>query len=119
MLKDDGVIADERGVFTKATSTGPEIGPARTLSSHMRARGLRLRGCPCLSRPVAAPASMWAGRGEDDHRAETVASPLRVPTPLLSKQFGTGASLLDQEEWEVKKMIDRRRMEKSYQYRVR
>ena len=62
---------------------------------------------------------MWAGRGEDDYGAEMVASPFRVPTPLPSKQFEPGASLLDQEEWEVKKMIDRRRMGKSYQYRVR
>ena len=37
MLEDNGVIGAERGASTKATSAGLEIGPGRTLSSHMRA----------------------------------------------------------------------------------
>ena len=74
MLKNDGGVADESGPFAKATSAEPEIGPARTLSSHTRGEPEAL-GCSNSSiiaetpnkpfnRPTfpSAPASTGAGR---------------------------------------------------------
>ena len=134
MLEDDSIIADEYGATAKATSVEPQIGIARTLSPHKKEEPNAL-DCvdaltglehpteqlePPASSEGASPQNLCGQAvGEVDHGAETVASPPSATTPSLPQQSELGASPFEREEWEVKRIVDKRKMGKGFQYRVR
>ncbi len=134
MLEDGSIIANERSASAKAVSVEPQMEPARTLSSHEKEQPKALDGVDALTahkpptEPLDPPASPDGALpqnlyrrvvGEVDHGAETVASPPSANAPWLHQQSESGASPIEQEEWEVKRIVDRRRMGKGFQYRVR
>lgn len=51
--------------------------------------------------------------------AKSVTSPPSATTPSLPQQSESGASPLEEEEWEVQRIVDKRRIGKGFQYRVR
>ena len=55
---------------------------------------------------------------EDRHGAPAVPSPRSATTPLLSRQSEAPTSTLE-EEWEIRKIIGKRRTGKGYEYKVR
>lgn len=112
----------------------PQIETARTLSFHKKEEPKAL-DCvdaltalehptelidPPASSEGASPQNLCGQAvGEVDHGAETVASPPSATTPSLLQQSESGVSPFEQEEWEVKSIVDRRRIGKGFQYRVR
>ena len=57
--------------------------------------------------------------GEGDHGAETVGSPPSATTPPPPRQSEAGLSLLEEEEWEVRRILGKRWVEKGSEYKVR
>jgi len=103
----------------------PQIETARTLSFHKKEEPKALEHPtepldPPASSDGASPQNLCGQAvGEFDRGAETVASPPSATTPSLPRQSESGASPFEQGEWEVKRIVDRRRMGKGFQYRVR
>ncbi len=56
---------------------------------------------------------------EDEHGTAVVANPLSASTPPLSKPSGAGPLVLEEEEWEIRNIVGKRRAGKGYEYRVR
>lgn len=52
--------------------------------------------------------------GEDEHGAAAVASPPSARTPLLRQQSEASSSVLEEGEWEIRKIVSKRRAGKSY-----
>jgi len=57
--------------------------------------------------------------GEDDHRAAVVAIPPSASAPLLSQQSKAGPLVPEEDEWEIRKIVCKRRAGKGYEYKVR
>ena len=55
--------------------------------------------------------------GEEDHGAAAVASPPSAITPPLSPHAQNAA--LEEQEWEISKIVGKRRAGKGYEYKVR
>ncbi len=134
MVDDDGEKTGESGASTRATSVEPEIGNTPLLSSSRREELKILRDLDTLTAPdplvepldrptspdVALPQHS-DGRVvyEDENGAAAVASPPGASTPLLRQQSEAGSSVLEEGEWEIRKIVGKRRAGKGYEYRVR
>jgi len=134
VINDEGGKTGESGASTRATSVDPEIGTAHLLSSLRREELKTVRGLDALTTPnppvepldrpsspdVALPQHLDRRVvGEDEHGAKAVASPPSASTPLLRQQSDAGSSVLKEGEWEIRKIISKRRAGKGYRYRVR
>jgi len=133
VVGDDDEKPDETGGFTRATSVEPKIGPATLQSSPLReqteAHGyLGTYTTKFTTEPIDRPISPSAalpqypcGRvvSEDDHRAAAVASPPSAITPPLPRQSEARTPALEQDEWEFRKIVGKRRVGKGYEYKVR
>lgn len=131
MIDDDG---GESGASTRATSVEPEIGTAHLLSSHPREELKTLGGLDALTtpeppvEPLDRPTSPDVAPpqhpdrlivGEQDNGAPAFASPPRVSTPLPLPQSEAAPLVLREGEWEIRKIIGKRRAGKGYEYKVR
>jgi len=132
VLEDDEQTS-EMGGFTRATSVDSKIGPVTLQSSHPREQ-VKTHGCLSTStteptiEPIDRPTSQNTvlpqrpcGRvvSEEDHGAAAVAGPPSAITPPLSQQSQAPNASLEEQEWEIKKIIGKRRVEKGYEYMVR
>ena len=132
MLEDDEQTS-EMGGSTRATSVDSKISPVTLQSSHHREQ-VKTHGClstyttePTIE-PIDRPTShntvlpqRPCGRvvSEEDHRAAAVAGPPSAITPPLSQQSQAPNASLEEQEWEIQKIIGKRRVEKGYEYMVR
>jgi len=122
------------GTSIRATGAEPETGMAHLLSSHLREEPKTLGGLDTLvapdppvqpldrpTSPDVAPPQYPDGRvgGEDDKGARAIASPPSASTPPLIPQSEAGPLILEEEEWEIRKIVSKRRAGKGYRYRVR
>lgn len=130
MIDDNG----ESGTSTRATSAELETETAHLLSSHSREE-LKTLGCldassipeppiepldRSASTNVAPPQYLCARvSSEDDHAAAAVASPPSASTPPSPQQSQARTSILEEEEWEIRRIVGKRRAGKGYKYRVR
>jgi hypothetical protein len=124
----------ESGTSTRATSAELETETAHLLSSHSREE-LKTLGCldassipeppiepldRSASTNVAPPQYLCARvSSEDDHAAAAVASPPSASTPPSPQQSQARTSILEEEEWEIRRIVGKRRAGKGYKYRVR
>lgn len=133
MLEDDGVIANKSGAFAKATSVDPEIGPSRAINSHTRGEP-KVLGCSDapptaepLNKPPKGPTSpnrplpQDPSRGvvcEDDRSRTAVGIP---PGATISppQQCEAQFSALEVKEWEIRRLVGKRRVGRAYEYKVR
>lgn len=127
-------MADEISAPIKAASIKPETGTTYLLSSLRREdlKTLSSLNAPITPDPPTEPLD-WPtspaialpqhleGRdvGKDDHGAAAVASPPNAITPPRSLQSPAPSPALEEEQWEIRKIVGKRRVGKGYQYRVR
>lgn len=131
MLEDNGVIADERGASAKAASVEPEIGPARTLSSHTSEEPKTLDCADValdpptetIDLPVsldgAPPPSIHVGNSSARITMEQTrlqVSPSAI-TPPVSQQAPNAA--LEESKWENRRILSKRWAETGCEYKVR
>ncbi len=135
-MEDDEDKTGKTGGSTRATSINSEISTTRLQSSHPREQP-KTHGClssPTTNEPTASPTNrpispsvaLSQDRGTqavhgDDHGATAIVYPLGVAaaTPLSQEQFqDQGVSALDEEEWEIARIVGKRRRGKGYEYRV-
>ena len=133
MIEDDGGKTGESAASTRATTAEPEIEAAHLLSSPPKEepKPLGASDAPAAPDPlvelldrltspdVALPphSDGWVV-DEDEHGAPAVPSPPSASTPPLPQQSETPTSALE-EEWEIRKIIGKRRAGRGYEYRVR
>lgn len=77
-----------------------------------------------IDRPTSPSASLPqlpCGRvvGEDDCRGAAAVSPPSIITPPLPQQSEARTSILEQDEWEILRIVGKRRLGKAMKYRVR
>ena len=133
-------MTDETGVSIKATSVEPETETALLLGSHPREepKTLCCSDTPNIPElptgPLDRPTSTGVALaqdlykrvvGEDDHGAATVASPPCAITPPLSprreeeRREEKRNAAFEEHEWEITKIVGRRRTRKGNEYKVR
>ena len=123
------MIVVESDAFAKATSIEPEIGPAHILSSRPREEPKTLECVDALTapEPPTEPLDRRAPRDralpqypcgrviyEDGHGAETVASPPSATTPPPPPQSEARTPILEEDEWEVRRVVGKRRVGKGF-----
>ncbi|KAL9124313.1 MAG: hypothetical protein Q9217_006345 [Psora testacea] len=132
ILEDDNAIVAENDAFAEATNVKPEVGPVHTFIPQSREE---LKTLVCvdaltaldppfeyLDQPISCPAPLphHASRRvvrEDDHGPEPVASPPSAVTLPLPQQSEARASLFEEEEWEVRRIVGKRRVGNSLDIR--
>ena len=134
MLEDESVIVAESDASAKAISVESEIGSAVTLSPQSR-KGPEILGCsdaltargPPIE-PLNQPASAERALPhrpcgefvrEDDHGVTAAASPFTSTPPPPPWQSKARTPALEEDEWEIRKIVCKRRVGKEYEYRVR
>jgi len=135
VVEDDEEKTGETGGSTRATSMEAEIGNVHPKSSHPREQP-KTHGCmspatttePTISpidRPISPSVAVPQDRGTlaahgGGHRATATVDLLGVAaTPLSHEQpQNQGGSALDEEEWEIVRIVGKRRREKGYEYKV-
>ncbi len=135
MVEDNEEKTGETGGSTRATSMESEIGTVCLQSSHPREQP---KTDGCLSPPTTEPTSSPFNRpispsvalpcdpveqaisGGDCGAATTVHPPhaITVPPSLPEQYQDQRGSALDEEVWEIVKIVDKRRREKGYEYQV-
>ncbi|KAL9628843.1 MAG: hypothetical protein Q9164_007129 [Protoblastenia rupestris] len=135
MLDDDGVIADAIDALNKAIHTEPDSKATHLVSSYPKelsktttlgrsdASSILEPAIELLDQLTASSADLplsLCGKiiSDDRHSPAAVVNPPRTvtPTPLQSHAQITA---LEKDKWKIRKIIGKRRMEKSYVYRVR
>ncbi len=144
MVEDDEEKTGETGGSTRATSMESEIGNVHLKSSHPREQP-KTHGClspatttepntepttkPTTSptdRPISPSVALPQDRGTQavhggDHGAIVTVDPLGVAatTPLFHERpQDQGGLVLDGEEWEIVRIVGKRRRGKGYEYKV-
>ena len=131
MVEDDDEKTGETDPSTRGTSIESEIDTIHLQSSHPRKQPKR-HGClsPRITGPTTEPTTPsialshdrieQAIRGGDCRPAVTVHPPSAVTvTPLFPEQpQDQGSSALDEEEWEIVRIVGKRRRGKDYEYKV-
>ncbi len=144
MVEDDEEKTGKTGGSTRATSIESEIGTVHLKSSQPREQP-KTHGClspatttepttapttePTTSpidRPIPPSVALPQDRGTQavhggDHGATATVDPLGVAaaTPLSHEQpQDQGGSALDEEEWEIVRIVGKRRRGKGYEYKV-
>ena len=133
MVEDDGGKIGESAASTRATTAEPETESAYLLSSppKKKPKTVGASDAPAapdpplelLARPIPPEVALPPhsdGRvvDEDEHGAPAVPSPRSAATPPLFQQAEAPISALE-EEWEITKIIGKRRTRKGYEYKVR
>ena len=131
-MGDDDKNPGETGRSTKATSVESKMGPA-TLQGPRPREQADTHGClsthtteataepiDCSTSPSAPLHQHPCGRfvGEDDSGAGVVASPPSPITPPLSPQSQAQNTALEEQEWEITKIVSKRRAGKGFEYKV-
>ena len=134
MLEDKSVIVAESDAFAKAISVGSEIGSVVTLSPQSRKEpeilgcsdALTARDLPTepLNQPASpdrAPPQRPCGQvvREDDHGVTATASPSTSIPPPPPRQSEARTAALEEDKWEIRKIVCKRRVGKGYEYKVR
>jgi len=136
VVEDDEEKTGETGGSTRASSMESEIGNLHLKSSHLREQP-KTHGClspatttePTTSpidRPIFPSVALPQDRGTQavhggDHGATATVDPpgVAAATPLSQEQpQDQGGSALDEEEWEIVRIIGKRRRGKGYEYKV-
>lgn len=135
MVKDDEEKTDETGDSTRATSMESEIDTVHLQSSHSREQS-KTHGCLSpltIAEPTASPLDRpislnvlssrdpveQAIHGGDRGAAATVNPLSTAVIPLLPEQpQNQDASVPDEEEWEIVRIVDKRWTENGYEYQV-
>lgn len=140
MLEDDFSLADESGAPIKATSIEPKIGATHLLSSHAREepKTLGYLDAPTTTTPPTTPdpptqpldrptspddarpqhANRRVVREDDQGAAPLVVLPSATsPPPPQQPEASTPA--LENDEWEVRRIVDKRRAGRGCEYKVR
>ena len=140
MVEDNEEKTGETDVSTKVTSMEPEIGTVHLKSSHLREQP-KTHGClspATTAEPTTEPTTSPFNRatspsvalscdpveqaisGGDREAAATVHPPhaITVPLSLPEQHQDQGGTALDEEVWEIVKIVDKRRREKGYEYQV-
>ena len=140
MVEDDEEKTGETGGSTRATSKGSEISTAHLQSSLPREQR-KTHGClspnttlpttssttSSLDRSISPSVALSCDRVKQtirggDRGAATTVYPLHAIAiiPRIPKQpEDRGASALDEEEWEIVRIVDKRWTESGYEYKVR
>ncbi len=134
MLEDDEKTSEMGGsTRARATSVESKIGPVTLQSSHYKEQ-VKTHGCfstyttestiepidrPTSSNTVLPLRPCGQVVSEEDHRAAAVAGPPSAITPPLSQQSQAPNASLEEQEWEITKIIRKRRAGKGYEYMVR
>jgi len=134
-VEDDEEKNGETGGSTRATSMNSEIGTAHLQSSHPKQQP-KTHGClspttteptpSSLDRPISPSVALSCDRveqsisGGDGGAAATVHPPhaITVPQPLPEQHQDQGGSALHEEEWEIVRIVGKRRRGKGYEYKV-
>ena len=135
MVEDNEEKTGETGGSTRAMSMESEIGTAHLQSFHPRKQP-KTRDClsPTTTGPTTSPfdrpispstalshdRAEQAIRGGDRGAAVTVHPPhaITVTPPLPEQPQDQGSSALDEEEWEVVRIVGKRQRAKGYEYKV-
>ena len=135
MVEDDDEKTGETGASTRATSVESEIGTLHLQSSHPREQP---KTHSCLSppttkptptpinRPISSSVALYRDQveqatcGGDGGITTTVYPPhaITVPPPLAERHQDQGSSALDEEEWEIVRIVGKRRRGRGYEYKV-
>lgn len=135
MIEDEYIEIGEADTSIRAANIESEIGIIH-LQSSLRREQSKTRGClesttesfiSLFDRPISPSVALSRGRTEQairdgDHGvAATVHPPHAVIVTLsLPKQpQDQGGSALDKEEWEIVKIVGKRRTSKGYEYKMR
>ena len=137
VITDDGETTSETGTSTRVSTVESEIGTAQLPSSHPREQP-KTHGCLnphtatesttfSLDCPTSPSVTLPQDRGGqtasgDDLGAAATVDPLSLTaiTPLSPEQpQDQGGSALDEEEWEIVRIVGQRRTRKGYEYKVR
>lgn len=134
MLEDTSVIVAENDAFAKAISVESKIGSAVTRSPQSRKEPGILGGSDALTArgPPIEPLNQRASPDralpqrpcgevvrEDDHRVTAAASPSASTPPPPPRQSKARTPALEEDEWEIRKIVCKRRVRKGYEYKVR
>ena len=139
MIEENDEKTGELDASTRATSVESEIGTVHLQSSHPRKQP-KTHGClnpsttgsttePTTSpydRPISSSIALSHGRiqqairGGDPGAAVTVHPPhaITVTQPLPEQPQHPGSSALGEEEWEIARIVGKRRRGKGYEYKV-
>ncbi len=128
-MGDDDEKTSETGASSRATSMESEIGTVHLQSFHAREQP-KTHGClnppttepspSPIDCPISSSVALCRDRGGDGGIIATVYPPhaLTVPPPLAERPQDQGGLVLDEEEWEIVKVVDKRRRGKGYEYKV-
>ena len=134
MVEDDEKTG-ETSASTRATSVESEIDTIHLQSSHPR-KQQKTHGCLSpptteptpspIDRPISSSVALCRDRveqatcGGDGGITATVYPPhaITVPPPLAERHQDQGGSALDEEEWEIVRIVGKRRRGKGYEYKV-
>ena len=131
MIDEDNEKTGESGASTRAISVEPEIETVRLLSSLRREKLKAFKGLDALtaldppvepldrsySPNVALPQHSDGGAvAMDEHGAAAVAN---TPSASAFLQSEVGPLVLEKEEWEIAKIVGKRRARKGHEYKVR
>ena len=134
MINDDGEKTSESGTPTRATSVEPEIETAHLLSSLRREELKAFKGLNALtaldppvealdrsnSPTVALPQYSDRGAvGVDEHGAVAVGNPPSTSTSSIPQQSEAGSFVFEEGEWEIRRIVSKRRIGGVYEYKVR
>ena len=135
MVEDDDEKTGETGASTRATSVESEIDTIHLQSSHSKEQP-KTRSCMSpptteptptpINRPISSSVALYRNRVEqatcrgDCGITTTVHPPhaITVPPPLAERPQDQGGSALDEEEWEIVRIVGKRRRGKGYEYKV-
>ena len=134
-MEDDDETTGETSASTRAMSVESEISTVDLQSSHASGQP-KTHGClsPPTTEPYPSPidrpisssvALSWdrveqATCGGDRRITATVYPPhaITVPPSLAERPQDQGGLVLDEEEWEIAKIVGKRRRGKGYEYKV-
>ena len=130
-MKDNDEKINELDASTRATSIKSEIDTIHLQRFHLR-KQLKRHGCfsPSITRPTTEPITLnialshnrieQAVRGGDYKAVVTVHPPstITITPPLPEQPQDQKSSTLNKEEWEIVRIVDKKRKGKDYKYKV-
>ena len=128
-MEDDDEKTGETGASTRATSVESEIDTLHLQSSHPKEQP-KTRSCMSpptteptptpINRPISSSVALCRDLGGDGGITATVYPPhaITLPPPLVERPQDQGGSALNEEEWEIVRIVGKRRRGKGYEYKV-
>ncbi len=134
-MGDDDEKTSETSASTRTTSMESEIGTIHLQSSHPREQR-KTHGClssptteptpSFIDRPISSSVALSRDRveqatcGGDRGITATIYHPhaITVPPTLAERPQDQGTSALNEEEWEITRIVGKRRRGKGYEYKV-